>query len=113
MRSTVSLNRNNDFVRMYNNGKFIVKPAFTAYVRKNRFGINRLGITTSKKQLGNAVQRNRARRIIREAYRLLEGELKTGYDIVFVARLRSLAMKSTEIQVSMRKALSELGIINP
>jgi len=111
MRSTISLNRNKDFVNIYSKGKSVVKSAFVAHVRRSRLrNINRLGITATKK-LGGAVQRNRARRIIRESYRLLEGELKTGFDIVFVARSRSLEMKSTEIQPMMRAALTELGLM--
>ena len=57
------------------------------YARPNRLGVNRVGITTGKK-LGHAVVRNRARRRLREVYRLNEQAFKPGYDIVVVARNR-------------------------
>ena len=44
----------------------------------------RIGYTTTKK-IGKACRRNRARRVIREAYRILEPQLRQGYDIVFAA----------------------------
>ena len=58
------------------------------YVRRGLPGQNRLGITVSKK-LGNAVTRNKVRRRLREIYRLHEGELVSGRDIVVVARVRA------------------------
>ena len=64
MPSYVSLNLNKDFLRLYHRGKSCAKPALVVYAMKNRTGLCRVGITTSKK-IGNAVQRNRARRVIR------------------------------------------------
>ena len=61
---------------------------------------NRLGIVASKK-VGNAVKRNRAKRVIREAFRLSESQLKLKtskrYDFVFVARAKTPYLKSTQI----------------
>ena len=75
--------------------------------------MNRLGIVTSKK-IGNAVKRSRARRVIREAFRLLEPELRQRfeqrYDFVFVARGKTPYLKSTKIYTIMRsQMLDKLG----
>jgi ribonuclease P protein component len=70
----------------------------------------RIGITTSKK-IGCAVKRNRARRIIREAYRQLKPEIIGGKDIIFVARSLTTRMKSTELLRVMREQLREAGVI--
>ena len=80
------------------------------YALRNRYGVMRIGITTGKK-LGNAVERNRCRRIIRAAFRQLEGECCGGWDIVFVARHKTVSRKSTDIERSMRKQLGALGVI--
>jgi len=73
---------NKEFKRAYFQGKFKAHPLLTTYQVKNRFGGPRLGITTSKK-IGGAVDRNRARRIIKAAYRMLlaeEPQLFSAYD---------------------------------
>jgi ribonuclease P protein component len=105
-----ALNENRDFRRLYSRGKSLVNPALVTYVMKNRAGFCRVGITTSKK-IGNAVERNRARRVIREAYRQLQPKIKGNYDLVFVARVRTIRMKSTDIQAVMTEQLARLGLI--
>ena len=87
--------------------------AFVCYVRERRGRCNRLGIVTGKK-VGNAVKRNRSRRIIREAFRLFEPILKEKtqkrYDFVFVARSKTPELKSTKIySLMMKNILSKLS----
>lgn len=60
-----------------------------------------MGITVSKK-IGNAVCRNRAKRVLREAYRLIEPAVGTGFDFVFVARSKTLAVKRQEVEKEMK-----------
>lgn len=110
MEKIVSLCRNNDFRRAYTKGKSFVGPLAVSYVRKNRLGVTRVGITTSKK-IGNAVLRSRSRRVIREAYRQLAPKVKTGYDLVFVARGRTPHAKSTEVGRQLKKQLSAAGVL--
>jgi ribonuclease P protein component len=56
------------------------------YLRKeNSENRNRVGFSVSA-NLGSAVDRNRTKRLLREAYRKNEGSLKKGYDLVFIAR---------------------------
>ena len=74
MKQTIILNQNRDFQTLYKRGISFVTPFVVIYMRPNRFGVHRLGITAGKR-VGNAVQRNRAKRLIRQAYRELEAEL--------------------------------------
>ena len=104
MKHTVSLAENFQFRRLYRQGNNIVTPYVAIYHKKNGLGYNRLGITTSKK-IGNAVERNRAKRIIKEAYRLLEDSLPKGYDYVLVARRKTVYSKMQEVKSSLEKAL--------
>ena len=104
------INANKDFRTLYYRGKSQVHPALVTYVRKNRAGLPRAGITASKK-LGGAVQRNRCRRVIREAYRQLLPEIRGGWDLVFVARTRTLYMKSTEVRRVMEAQLQKAGVL--
>ena len=105
-----TLKSNTDFRRAYGRGKAYTNPALVTYVNKTRAGICRVGITTSKK-IGNAVQRNRARRVIRAAFAQLVGEVRPGYDIVFVARTKTVYKKSTEILEIMRMQLDSAGLL--
>ena len=110
LNNLVSLCKNNDFRRVYANGKSYVSPVVVVYVLKNRRKILRVGITTSKK-IGNAVQRNRSRRVIREAFRQIMPGVKSGFDLVFVARGRTPFVKSTEVQRHMEKQLKAAGLL--
>ena len=106
-----TLKKNGYFRRAYARGKSFTDPALVTYVIKNGAGIRRIGITTGRK-LGNAVERNRCKRVIKAAYAELDGRLKNGYDIVFVARHRTVYKKSTEIKKIMEKQFKSAGILN-
>ena len=88
MNHTIVLKSNRDFRRTYRRGKTCAAQTMALYCRKNGTEQSRLGITVGTK-VGKAVVRNRIRRRIRAIYRLHETELKAGYDIVVVARVRA------------------------
>ncbi|MDR1253505.1 MAG: ribonuclease P protein component [Oscillospiraceae bacterium] len=104
------LNKNRDFQRVYAKGKSSVSRIFVAYVLKFKGNENLIGITTSKK-IGNAVKRNRARRVIKESYRQLEPSLSKGYVIVVVARGKTPFVKSWEVFSEMRRHFRKLGLL--
>lgn len=104
------LNMNKDFRTLYYRGKSQVHPLLVTYVRRNRLGHPRAGITTGKK-VGKAVQRNRCRRVIREAYRSLLPEIRGGWDFVFVARGRTCSAKSTDVRRVMEAQLKKAGVL--
>lgn len=95
MLYTVILNNNRDFLNLYKRGKFIASKYSVIYFKPNGKPFNRFGITAGKK-IGGAVVRNRAKRIIRFAYRSNEHLLPIGIDIVIVARAGIVDVKSTE-----------------
>lgn len=109
MDSFIPLCRNNDFRRLYARGKSYVTPVVVVYVMKNRAKTLRVGITTSKK-IGNAVLRNRSRRVIREAFRSLAGKVRPGFDIVLVARGKTPYVKSTDVLRHLERQLSAAGL---
>ena len=96
MKKAATLKENYEFRRVYQRGASAVGGGMVIYCRKNRLGRNRLGITASVK-IGNAVTRNRARRRLREIYRLQGDKLKKGYDIILVARGRTAAVSWQEL----------------
>lgn len=104
-----ALKRNGDFVRAYKRGKSYVHPFVVLYINKNKMGHTRVGITASKK-IGGAVQRNRARRIIRCALAQVMAEDTRPVDMVFVARGKTPHIKSTQLIPAMIKLFKEAGL---
>ena len=95
MLYTEIMNDNKDFLNLYKRGKYSASKYSVIYVRPNGRPFNRLGITAGKK-IGNAVCRNRAKRLIRLAYRQAEVNMPVGMDIVIVARTAICEIKSQE-----------------
>ena len=108
MLHTETLNRNKDFLALYRRGLCVPMRHIVVYAQKNRCGCSRLGITAGKK-VGNSVQRNRAKRLIRVAYRALEDKLPNGLDYVIVARTSICEAKSQDITAQLGgRALREI-----
>jgi len=82
------------------------------YINKNRGDQPRLGITVSKK-IGNAVKRNRAKRVITAAFSTVCPKIISGYDFVIVARTRILDVKSTVVTSHLFKFLDSFGVLKP
>lgn len=109
MEKLIKLKLNKEFRRAYGRGRSFVYPGVVTYVVKNRLGYVRVGITTGKK-LGNAVLRNRARRVISAAFRECLPHLRGGYDVVFVARVRTPSLKSQKVAEGIKAHLREAGV---
>lgn len=110
MEKLVPICRNNDFRRIYARGKSYVSPLVVVYALKNRTKNVRVGITTSKK-VGNAVQRNRSRRVIREAFRALAPRVRPGFDLLLVARGKTPYVKSTDVRRQLERQLQAAGLL--
>lgn len=108
MKFTESITENRIYRQMYNRAQNVVCKNIVVYLRRNRFGINRLGLTCTK-TVGKAVERNRAKRLMREAYRLNEDKLGKGYDIVIVARTRAKDARFCEVEKDFLFALKRLS----
>ena len=110
MKRTERLKLNKDFRRLYARGKSLAGGVVAGYVKKNRRGVNRVGFTVGK-QLGSAVMRNRAKRLMRESYRQLEGGIAGTYDMVIVARNRAAGKTYQQILRDMKYVLTSLGVL--
>ena len=110
MKFSTSLKLNHIFRRLYHTNGF-ADSCLVLYARKNRSGMNRVGITVSKK-LGHAVVRNRTRRRLREVYRLNEDRFQPGWDIVVVARVRAVNAPFQKLTASFLTLAAKAGILN-
>jgi ribonuclease P protein component len=97
MNNYISLKNNKDFQKVYKEGKSKANKYLVMYVLPNKLGINRLGISVSKK-VGNSVVRHRLTRLVREGYRLNSNMFNSSLDIVVVVRIaaRDKNFKSIE-----------------
>lgn len=109
MEYSKSLKLNHIFRRLYSSGGK-GNALLVMYARRNREGINRVGVTVSKK-LGNAVVRNRVRRRLREVYRLHESRFLPGWDIVVVARSRAVDASFPDLTRAYLALAKKLGIL--
>jgi ribonuclease P protein component len=85
MEKRFRLRKNSDFQRVYRKGHSWVHPLLVLYALRNDLGYSRFGFSASK-QVGGAVVRNRARRLMREAIRLRQAMIADGWDMVIIAR---------------------------
>ncbi len=99
-----SLKKNDEFQRVYRNGKSYANKYLVMYILRKDAQRNRIGISVSKK-VGNSVVRHRITRLIRESYRLNEKEFVGGLDMVVVARPGAKERNFFEIE----SALLHLG----
>lgn len=108
-RRTV-LTQNYEFRRAYKYGKNYVSPLVATYVlpRKQR-GV-RVGIAAGKK-IGGAVQRNRAKRVVRAAYSRIRPQVCGGADIVFVCRTRTVSCSSDALVPVLLSHLTAAGVV--
>lgn len=112
MQHTNSLTKNHLFKRLYQKGNKQVSPFLAMYVLKSHPSQqhkNLLGLTVGLK-VGNAVTRNKVRRRLRETYRINESQLKTGYQIVIVARNRCATATYQEIEKSFLYLCDQLDL---
>ena len=107
MEHTIVIKENHLFRRLDHRGKYQAHPLLVTYALKNRLPHNRYGITASKK-IGGAVERNRAKRVIRAAYSKLEPEIPTGWDFIFVARTKTTLVKMDEVAAVMKRQMEHL-----
>jgi ribonuclease P protein component len=104
MKFSESLKKNQDFQKVYRNGKSYANRFLVMYVLENNLEKNRFGISVSKK-VGNSVKRHHITRLLRESYRLREDMFNSGLDIVVIARGAARSATYHEID----SALMHLG----
>ena len=108
--SELTLRKQSDFSRVYKQGKSKGGRFAVILYRRNGLKFTRTAFVASKK-VGNSVQRNRARRLMRAAYRAVEPNVKKGYDIIFVARAAINGCKEPEVERQLKKSLESAGIL--
>jgi ribonuclease P protein component len=97
------IRKRKSYLQIYQRGKRSFTRHFTIIVSANDLGISRFGMAVTKK-IGNAVKRNRIKRLIREFFRLNKDRIKASQDIVIVAKGNTSSMKYADV-------CRELGVL--
>ena len=108
--SELTLRKQREFSRVYKQGKSRGSKFAVILYRRNGLKFTRTAFVSSKK-VGNSVERNRSRRLMRAAYKAIEPDIKSGYDIIFVARAAINGCKEPEVERQLRKSLESAGIL--
>jgi ribonuclease P protein component len=104
------LKKSSDFVRVRQHGRAFAHPLVVLIFLPSQREDLRVGITAGK-SIGNAVKRNRAKRVINAAMADLIPQIKPGHDIVLLARRSANQCKSTELQQTLNYLLDKAGIL--
>ncbi|MCQ2561206.1 MAG: ribonuclease P protein component [Clostridia bacterium] len=112
MNSPEVLRKQEDFNILYKRGKSSGSRHVVLLYRKNGLSFNRRAFLASKK-VGNSVCRNRARRLMREAFRKVEDRLPQGYDLLLIARhtITETDAKCVNVERSLNNALERAGLL--
>ncbi len=100
------LRRKDDFDLIYKRGRSVGERYVVLFYRKNDLPYNRTAFLASKK-VGNSVERNRAKRLMKESYRFLKDDIGEGYDLIFIARNTINGKKQRDVERSMVGSLSK------
>lgn len=94
------LRKNKDFQSVFQSGKSCANKYFVMYVSTNNLGINRFGVSVSKK-IGNSVVRHRMKRLLKECFRLQEDMFNSSLDIVVIVRKGADSLDYGEVKKSV------------
>jgi len=98
------LRKKDDFKAIYKAGRSIPERYIVLFYRKNDLPFSRTAFLASKK-VGNSVQRNRAKRLMKESYRLNRDRFSPGYDLIFIARNTINGQQLRDVEKSMMSAV--------
>ncbi len=112
MQRRFRLTRSEDFKRVRRSGKSYAHPLLVLVVHAADHGQLHVGVAASR-TVGNAVERNRAKRLMREAIRTLIPSLPTGWDLLCIARPPLLSSDVFQVREALLILLRRAGLAAP
>lgn len=100
------IHKRKDYLRIYQEGKRVNSKNFITILSRNQTGIQRLGITVTKK-VGNSVKRNRIKRLLREFFRLNKDKLPGSNDIVIIVKNEIPPLKYPDVYEELENLFIE------
>jgi len=110
MQRPFRLHRSSDIQRVRRTGKSYAHPLLVLVVARNETPAKRVAFSVGKR-LGGAVQRNRAKRRLREAVRPLVASISEGWDLLVVARAGAATADFADLTGAVRSLLQKAGVL--
>jgi ribonuclease P protein component len=110
MQRRFRLRKSRDFERLRCYGQRYHHPLLVLVVVANEEQVSRFGFTASRR-VGNAVKRNRAKRLLREVVRLHIDYALSGYDCLFIAKQATWLASFLDLEVAVLKLLETAGVL--
>ncbi|NJP38850.1 ribonuclease P protein component [Alkalicoccus luteus] len=112
MKKENRLQKNEDFQTVFRSGSSAANRQFVVYqLRRDAQEHIRIGLSVSRK-LGNAVRRNRIKRLMKEALRPMVADLKQNCDVVIIARKPAADMELDEMKKSLRHVMKVAKLVD-
>jgi len=105
------IRKQKDFDRISKEGVYFSEHSLLMKAMRNDLGITRFGFIVSNKISSAAAKRNRIKRLLREAVRSFQNELKEGYDCLFIAKNSIIDEESDALNAAVGKLLKKSGIL--
>jgi ribonuclease P protein component len=109
MERQIRLRRTSDVRRVYDEGRSWAHTLLVLVARPNNLDFSRVGVTASR-HVGNAVARNRAKRLLREAARRLYPQFGAGWDVMLIARASVLKVREPQVEKALESLLRRAGL---
>ena len=107
MKVLITLKKNKEYRHVYSRGKSYADRYLVIYYLSNNLDVCRFGFTVSKKT-GNAVTRNRVRRLLKEVCRLNSNVFTGGFDLVLVARRSIVGLDFWRVEESLLRIIKKI-----
>lgn len=105
------LSLDSDFREAFEANESQPTRTFVLWIRRGSGASRRLGVIASKRTFHHAVERNRAKRLLREAFRLRRSQVNPEVDIVLLGRHAILKASRQDVEKDLLYALSRKGLL--
>ena len=111
MNRLFRLTRSEDFSQVKRDGKSISNRLFKIILHPNGTPTSRFGIITGK-SIGNAVTRNRCKRLMRASIQSICNSLHPGWDVIIIVRHSAVQADYQDTQTGLTELLRRAGLLN-
>ena len=112
MKRNFRLTRSTDFKRVRNAGKSYAHPLIVLVASPAAENSLKVGVTAGR-SVGGAIQRNRAKRLLREAMRLLLPAIRPGWDLILIARKPLAVATYEQVQSTLSQLIRRANLLTP